>query len=50
MSATLPRSRVAGLALVATVVAALASSTAARTEEGTNIGGTVESTLALSFG
>ena len=50
MSTTLPRSRVAALALIATVVAALASATAAHAEEGTNIGGTVESTLGLSLG
>jgi hypothetical protein len=49
MSATLPRSRVAALALIATVVAALATATAAHAEEGTNIGGMVESTLGLSL-
>jgi hypothetical protein len=46
MSATFPRSGVAALA----VVAALASATAAHAEGGTNIGGTVESTLGLSLG
>jgi hypothetical protein len=50
MSATLPRSRVAALAFIATVVAALVSVTAAHAEEGTSIGGTVESTLGLSLG
>jgi hypothetical protein len=48
--ATLPRVRVAALALIATVVAALAGATAAYAEEGTSIGGTVESTLGLSLG
>jgi hypothetical protein len=50
MSATLLRSRVAALALIATVVVALAGATAAHAEEGTSIGGTVESTLGLSLG
>jgi len=47
---TLPRSRVAGLGLIAALVVALASATAAHAEEGTSIGGTVESTLGLSVG
>jgi hypothetical protein len=50
MSVTPPRSRVAAPALIATVVVALASATAAHAEEGTSIGGTVESTLGLSVG
>jgi len=50
MSATLPRSWLAALALIASVVAALASATATHAEEGTSIGGTVESTLGLSLG
>lgn len=50
MSATLSRPRVAALTLSATVVAALASATAAHAEEGTSIGGRVESTLGLSLG
>jgi hypothetical protein len=48
--AMLPRARVAALALIAAVVAALASATAVHAEEGTSIGGTVESTLGLSVG
>ncbi len=45
-----PRARWAAAAVVLASCAALVSATAAHAEEGTSIGGTVESTLGLSLG